>query len=162
MVVKIKSIKSKMLFFLLIILLVVRGGVAEVSAGVAYQPRLIMLIDLNDLMCFNCLMAFSRFCQSLPPSFLQEKTLGILMVKEKNLDYHRLQIIKKKLRGFRQSHQIEFPIWIDLHGLFNSFSSRGTSLVLMGKSMADCRCYSFPLLPHQESEILEEIFLERE
>lgn len=158
MVVKINPIKPKMFLLVFMSLLVMGGTLAAPSLRIDYQPRLIMLIDLNDLMCFDCLTAFSRFCQSLPASFLQERTLGILLVKQKSLDYRRVQIIKKKLRGFRRAHRIEFPIWIDLQGLFKPFSSRGTSLVLMGKSMVDCRWYSFPLSPQQEREILREIF----
>jgi|GEM_PF-860017 hypothetical protein len=159
------SIQRKVVVCLLVNLLFL-GSCRLLIAGspkmIKYQPRLVLFIDFNDLMCFNCLSAFFRFCQSLPSYFLQEKTIGVLVVDQDNLNSRGLLVIKKKLRGFTYANKIEFPVWIDTQGIFEHFSGRGTSLLLMGESMDLLQFYSFPLLPHQENEILNEILASEE
>lgn len=122
-----------------------------------YQPKILIFINLKDLMCSNCLDSFSRFCRSLPPHLLKENTIGILIGEKMLFEEKRWKVLAKKLRGFIQANQLSFPVWIDHLGVFKNLSEWGTSILVMGYGVNSFRLYSLPLFPDQENEIRQEI-----
>lgn len=123
------------------------------------RKLLLLIIDFDDFMCMNCLDSFLSFCFSLPPSILRENTWGILVlgkeINEKQQE-RSLKIAQKKLRGFIQTHQIPFPIFIDSQHQFHSLALKGTSFLILETGGSSFTLFSFPL-KKEESERIKEL-----
>jgi hypothetical protein len=128
------------------------------AAGEFGASRLVFVIDFDDFMCFSCLESFVGFCHSLPERFRREKCLGILAVPpaRKNRPV-LLQIMRKKLRGFRQANAIDFPVVVDEPAFFSSPERDGSCVLVFQPGELELEMYTFPLSSSARDMILNNI-----
>jgi hypothetical protein len=84
-------------------------------------------------------------------------TWGVVVHKKRNNEQRmnlNIQIIKKKIRGFVKSNQIQFPLVIDRFNIFNGFMGEGTTLLFFDSDNQSVKKYVFPLNDKQKKEIL--------
>jgi hypothetical protein len=120
--------------------------------------QLLFIFDFNDFMCFSCLDSFLGFYHSLPFPFRDEHSLGVLVYDKRGKEKERSvreRIIEKKLRGFVQANQIEFPVLIDHLDVFKSQVKEGSSVILFDPRDGLLRRYKFPLSLPDREKILE-------
>jgi len=64
-----------------------------------------------------------------------------------------VNIVEKKIRGFRMANRVRFPILVDRSRIFSSLAGKGTTVVILKGEAQEVKRYIFPLSPEQMAEI---------
>lgn len=123
-------------------------------------PLLLLIIDFNDFMCPSCIDSILEFCHSLPPPIRAKHLWGIVVfnqICEKTNPLSKL-IMKKKLQGFIQANQLNFPILPDFSQYFISFISDGSCLLVLRKDEPALLIFSFPITQSEKVNIIRVIY----
>ncbi len=118
--------------------------------------ELLLFIHSADLMCFNCLEGILEFIRMLPRDIQHARVRGILVPRRSDRDRYSAAsplIQLKKIRGFIAAHQLCFRVVVDSRGIFSSFVSEGSLLVVVDASRGACTGYDFPLSRKEKQEI---------
>ena len=120
------------------------------------KVQLLLIIDFGDFMCFSCLESFLQFCYSLPHQFQDRNVWGVVIFDGKlgsESEDVAVKIVEKKIRGFRKSNGVRFPILVDRSHIFSSLADKGTTIVVLKGEAQEVKRYIFPLSREQLAEI---------
>jgi len=116
---------------------------------------LLFIIDLDLFMCHSCLISFHEFCDNLSSPVLRSMIWGIIRTQnDHKLEARRIKIIMKKIRGFKKTHDIMFPIVIAHSSVCDDLSREGTAIILLDQKKKIAKKYTFPLNKREIDEIL--------
>ena len=128
------------------------------EGGMRKSPlALIYIIEFRDILCAPCSEFFLDFCFSLPLGFQQENTWGIVVYDQDSQTSLGEKIINKKVRGFMNGNQFNFPWCIDFSHMFQSVRTQTTQLLLMDASSLTIKKYAFPLSEKHKNEIIQAV-----
>ncbi len=117
-------------------------------SGAPRPPLLIFLIDFNDFMCPACLDSLLSLCLALPPPILRQNVWGFVVLPQSiphGSDPVAIQIMEKKIRGFRRANRIAFPLILDRSRLLSSPGRQGTALLLLEAQPPSASLFPLPL-----------------
>ena len=118
---------------------------------------LIYIIEFKDILCSPCSESFLEFCLSLPPEYQRESTWGIVVFEPASQINLGNKIITKKVRGFMNGNQLQFPLFIDYLQIFKTLRTQSTQLLLLDSSSLAVKKYDFPLAEKDKNEIIQAV-----
>jgi len=145
--------------FLLVLICCQMFMASEQDKGECDTGRVFCLIifDFDDFFCFSCLESFLCFIRYIPHDIRKKSFWGVLVYDSPATDLEKKmssRIAEKKLRGFKEANQIDFPILIDHGSNFKPLCQEGSVVFLFSKERYLFRHYYFPLSQKQMDEIL--------
>ena len=118
---------------------------------------LIYIIEFRDILCSPCSESFLDFCLSLPPEYQKESTWGIVVFEPVSQIDLEKKIITKKVRGFMNGNQLQFPVFIDYLQIFKTLRTQSTQLLFLDSSSLTVKKYDFPLAEKDKNEIIQAV-----
>jgi hypothetical protein len=99
-------------------------------------------------MCPACLDSLLSLCRTLPPPILRKHVWGFVILPQSippGSDPVAIQIMEKKIRGFRRANRIAFPLILDRSRLLSGASRQGTTLLLLEVQPPSASLFPLPL-----------------
>lgn len=96
---------------------------------------MIVLFRESDFFCPFCLEPLLRFCRMLPFEFAARGTWGLLVPDRRGGESVRSdpawKLLTRRLRVFRETNRLDFPVLIDREGLFAGSVEEGIRIILL-------------------------------
>ena len=127
------------------------------DSGAGSPALLLLILDLDDLMCQSCLFTVDRLVREIPPEIQKERVRGIVVRPREEAPRDRersLGILAKKVRGFSKAHDIDFPISLDEAGFFRSLAEEGSAAVVLSGDSTPTRRFPFPMDSRAVADVL--------
>ncbi len=115
------------------------------------EKLILIPIDYSNFFCSLCLDSFLAFSKEFVSKNMQRSVIWIIVFKEGG-NSENIKILEKKLRGLFKTHNINFPIVVDMRGIFKK-SEEETKIILIDTSNKIVKEYKYPLSLMEKKEI---------